>query len=339
MAREQENAIPTKPGFSQPIQRIVFSYLLFASLWILVSDQLLERLARSPEELARWSLLKGWGFVLVTALLLALLLHREFRRRAQTEAALRESEARWRGVLREVPFPMLIHAEDGRVIEVNRAWTEISGYAREDIPTIADWTLRAYGERRAKVQADIERLYALETRRYEGEYVIKTRTGELRTWDFSSAPLGRMSDGRRLVVSMAMDITERQRAELERHRFVLLAESSSEFIGMCDLDLQPIYVNPAGIRMVGLPDMAAACRMKVQDYFFPEDQAFIAKEFFPRVMREGHGDVEIRLRHFQTGEPIWCSTTSSAFATPTARRWAGPRSAATSVNGKRRRQR
>jgi PAS domain S-box-containing protein len=57
--------------------------------------------------------------------------------------------------------------------------------------------------------------------------------------------------------------------------------------------------------MVGLPDMAAACRVKVQDYFFPEDQRFIAEEFFPRVMREGHGDVEIRLRHFQTGEAIW----------------------------------
>ena len=85
----------------------------------------------------------------------------------------------------------------------------------------------------------------------------------------------------------------------------MLADSSSEFIGMCDIDLKPLYVNPAGLRLVGLPDMAAACRVKVQDYFFPEDQRFIAEEFFPRVLREGYGDVEIRLRHFQTGEPIW----------------------------------
>jgi two-component system, NarL family, sensor histidine kinase UhpB len=56
---------------------------------------------------------------------------------------------------------------------------------------------------------------------------------------------------------------------------------------------------------VGLADMAAACRVKVQDYFFSEDQRFITEEFFPRVLREGHGEVEIRLRHFQTGEPIW----------------------------------
>ena len=57
--------------------------------------------------------------------------------------------------------------------------------------------------------------------------------------------------------------------------------------------MNPLYVNPAGRRMIGLPDMAAACRVKVQDYYFPEDQRFIAEEFFPRVLREGNGEVEI----------------------------------------------
>ncbi len=103
------------------------------------------------------------------------------------------------------------------------------------------------------------------------------------------------------------DVTERKLAEEEREKFFMLADSSSEFIGMCDLDLTPLYVNPAGVRMVGLVDREAACRVKVPDYFFPEDQAFIRDEFFPRVLRDGHGEVEIRLRHFQTGEPIWMS--------------------------------
>lgn len=101
------------------------------------------------------------------------------------------------------------------------------------------------------------------------------------------------------------DIDDIKKLEEDRQKFVLLANSSSEFIGMCDLDLNPLYVNPAGLHIVGLPDMAAACRIKVQDYFFPEDQQFIVEEFFPRVMRNGQDMVEIRLRHFQTGEPIW----------------------------------
>ena len=107
------------------------------------------------------------------------------------------------------------------------------------------------------------------------------------------------------IAILANDITERRQLELERQKFFLLAESSSDFIGMCDLNMQPLYVNPAGRRMVGLPDMKAACSVKVQDYYFPEDQKFIAEEFFPRVLQNGHGDVEIRLRHFQTEEAIW----------------------------------
>ena len=112
-------------------------------------------------------------------------------------------------------------------------------------------------------------------------------------------------NGKTCFHSVARDITERKQAEEARQMFVMLADSSSEFIGMCDLELKPIYVNPAGIRMVGLPDLAAACQVNVQDYFFPEDQRFIAEEFFPRVLQKGEDIVEIRLRHFQTGQPIW----------------------------------
>ena len=47
----------------------------------------------------------------------------------------------------------------------------------------------------------------------EGEYEISTSTGEKRTWAFSTAPLGTLPDGRRLVTSMAMDVTDRKKAE------------------------------------------------------------------------------------------------------------------------------
>jgi PAS domain S-box-containing protein len=90
-----------------------------------------------------------------------------------------------------------------------------------------------------------------------------------------------------------------------RQKFVSLANSSLEFIGMYDLHFTPFYVNTAGLRLIGLDDLEAARRTKVQEYFFQEDQPFITNEFFPRVLRDGHGKVEIRFRHFKTGEAIW----------------------------------
>ena len=104
---------------------------------------------------------------------------------------------------------------------------------------------------------------------------------------------------------ISLDITERRRVEAERQKFVSLVENSRDFIGICDGTLQPVYVNAAGLQLVGLDGLAHACRVTVPEYFFEEDRSFITEEFSPRVRREGHGEVEIHSHHFKTGWPIW----------------------------------
>src|ERR1017187_2017862 len=112
----------------------------------------------------------------------------------------------------------MVHAEDGAVLMISSAWTEISGYSHAEIPTVGDWTERAYGTRQHVVREGGDRLYGLTEKVSEGEYEIRTKLGEERTWDFVSAPLGALPDGRRLVMSMAVDITERKRHEEELKR-------------------------------------------------------------------------------------------------------------------------
>ena len=136
----------------------------------------------------------------------------------RAEAELRNSEERFRRAVTDSPFPALLHAEDGTVIQVSNAWCEITGYTPAELATIADWTERAYGERKELVQSDIDALYGLDRPKAEGDYSIRTRDGDIRIWGFSSAPLGSLPDGRRLVLSMAMDVTERRQAENEVRR-------------------------------------------------------------------------------------------------------------------------
>jgi len=107
------------------------------------------------------------------------------------------------------------------------------------------------------------------------------------------------------VSKIARDISERKRVEEERNTYIALVKTSADFIGMCDGQGIPFFVNEAGLRLVGLDSLDEALRTTVSEFFFPEDQAFIAGEFLPKVARDGHGDVEIRFRHFKTGEPIW----------------------------------
>lgn len=100
-------------------------------------------------------------------------------------------------------------------------------------------------------------------------------------------------------------VRKKSAPEIEHQIFISLAENSTEFIGISDLNLKPIYVNPAGLRRVGLDSFEQAAQTSVPDFFFPEDREFIGGEFFEQVQREGRGETEIRFRHFKTGEPLW----------------------------------
>lgn len=62
----------------KPQYRIVLSYLLFGSLWIFVSDHVVDVLFAGREDMVYVQSLKGWLFVLVTALLLFFLIRRDF---------------------------------------------------------------------------------------------------------------------------------------------------------------------------------------------------------------------------------------------------------------------
>ena len=135
------------------------------------------------------------------------------------QAALHESERLFHRALADAPFPVFVHADDGEVLQLSRAFTEITGYAPAEVPTVDAWVERAYDpDRREAVRADVRRLHEVGARVDEGEYAVRTADGETRVWAFRSAPLGRDARGRSLVVSMAADVTARHRAERELRR-------------------------------------------------------------------------------------------------------------------------
>ncbi|MEO0409526.1 MAG: PAS domain S-box protein [Cyanobacteria bacterium P01_A01_bin.135] len=205
------------------------------------------------------------------------------RQRAAQE--LQYSEQRFRSATANAPFPIMIHSEDGEVIQISATWTELTGYTHEDMPTTAAWAQLAYGDRAGYVLENyIHKLYALASRWDEGEFTIATRDGTQRIWQFSSAPLGVLSDGRRAATSMAVDVTERRQAELalreseERYRTI----HNQAALGLISFSAEGnvIDANPSFCRMVGYSRAELLSKTALQ-LTHPDDHA----EFFPAVTR------------------------------------------------------
>jgi PAS domain S-box-containing protein len=102
-----------------------------------------------------------------------------------------------------------------------------------------------------------------------------------------------------------LENTARRRIEREYKKFVSLAGNSSEFIGICGMDFEPSYINAAGLRMVGLDNIAQLQETLAGALFFPEDHQFLRDEFLPRIFAEERAESVIRFRHFKTGAPLW----------------------------------
>ena len=195
---------------------------------------------------------------------------------------------------------------DGTILEPNRLSWEGCGYTREQIIGKPFWE-GPWWTPSATLVEQIKKaaVEAAEGKTFRAEMPYFVADGSERVTDLTILPI-RDETGRVLFLApTGTDITDRKRAEADREKFVTLIENSTDFIGMCDLNSIPFFVNRAGLEMVGLDSIEQARRTPVPEFFFPEDQDMIMNEFFPAVMERGHGEIEVRFRHFKTGEARW----------------------------------
>lgn len=106
-------------------------------------------------------------------------------------------------------------------------------------------------------------------------------------------------------VALVRDPAAVRRMSAGTDHFVVIAERSSEFIGMADLAMRVFYLNDAALRLVGLDGDGRDGAPTVPDFFFPADRDRVVRDFLPRVLADGHGEMEVRFRHFRTGDPVW----------------------------------
>src|ERR1700733_5142109 len=175
---------------------------------------------------------------------------------------------------------------------------------QRDLPSRKNFRQRVHPEDRDWVDKRFERSIRERVDSFD-EYRILLPDGTVRHINSSGHPVFD-EDGELIeFVATAVDATERKGAELERRRLASLVEQAADLMAIADLSGgTPLYLNKAGMKMVGFDSWEEARARSGIHYMFPEDRQFVNEVLWPTVLEKGSWSGEMRFRHFKTGDPI-----------------------------------
>jgi PAS domain S-box-containing protein len=112
--------------------RTTLLYLLFGSLWILLSDQILSQIVPYNAQQTMYQTIKGWFYIVVSGLFLYILLQKDFAERKRAEEAARLSQKRFQALIEYAPDGIALLGLDGRLRQVTPSTESILGYTNQD---------------------------------------------------------------------------------------------------------------------------------------------------------------------------------------------------------------
>jgi PAS domain S-box-containing protein len=172
---------------------------------------------------------------------------RDISERKRAQAALEESEKKYRMIIEDSPIPIsLMDNKTGDLTYINKATTNIHGYTLDDISTMTEWENLVYPDPvyRKKMHDDWNKAFRKWDHR-EGfktyELDIRCKNGSLKRIDFQITPLGEQT-----VVIMT-DLTEKK----IQQEMLIQTEKMTSLGGMAAGMAHEIN-NPLGIILQGV---------------------------------------------------------------------------------------
>jgi len=180
--------------------------------------------------------------------------------------ALRVSEAQFASAFRSAPGPAaVIRVEDGELLEVNDAFTQVMGYEHDEAVGQRAQNLGLWADERDRARM----LAALaEDGQVRGlQHGFLTRSGELRTGVFSADVI--QFKGARSLLAIVHDVTERVRAERalreSEERYRTIVETIEDGYYELDTTGRVTAANSALARLLGHPE-ARLTTMRYRDF-------------------------------------------------------------------------
>lgn len=178
----------------------------------------------------------------------------------------------YRVAIENSPVPMILSAEDGEILLISKSCLEIVGYDFEEVNTIDKWTTAVHPGRKAYNDEFIKRNFEEGVKIQGEEEAVYTKSGEKRIWKFHNQLMGRLEDGRIGMITVILDVTEKNLYrdnlentlnELEKSQFLLRASLESHrnlSIYSLDLEYRYLYFNSLHKELM-LKDFGTKCEI------------------------------------------------------------------------------
>lgn len=229
----------------------------------------------------------------------------ELAERRRIEAALRESEERFRLTATNVPgaiFRYLQHADGHiQVFYLNEMCEKIWGIPAEVAAAdgLSLWNLVHPEDRKATWQSVINSAETLQPWFWQWRIVLPT--GEVRWLEGAGQP-ERLSNGAVMWYTLILDVTERHLAEdrlkEQQAQLDLAVRASNIGFYFCNLRTGTCYVSPTYKAQLGYPDTAEDPSIyNWQERLHPEDRDRVTTAFQKFLQGEAEYAIDFRLRH------------------------------------------
>ena len=228
--------------------------------------------------------------------------------RKRAEALLIRSEDRLRQAVRVANIGILDRDYATGTIYWSPEQRQILGWSQDGPPPVAGFMDRVH-------PADLEAVTAAMRRAedpagdgsFQLEHRIVLPDGQIR-WLRTIVQVMFKGEGAERrpsrAVGAAADVTESRLAQAENRKLATIVENSRDCMGIATLDGRFVYLNDAGMRLLGVNTLPGDAEWTIMEFFPEEDAEFITGTVLPALFNNGYWTGELRLRKLNSAELI-----------------------------------
>lgn len=256
-------------------------YLLVGGLWILFSDEFVSSISDDAEVVTQISIYKGWGFIIVTALMLYLLIKRYSR-------DLRQSEQRLLTLTHALPVLISYVGTDRRYRFANQEYEEWFGEqaaGRSVVDVIGETAYQ-------KLEPYIDTVLKGETVSYQMQVDLKT--AGTRFVDATYIPDQDADGNVRGFFALVQDISERKREEEEIRQWADAFEHCAHGIALGDPNTNRIVICNSAFARLHRARIEDVVGLSVLSLYAPPDHDHV-RHHVARSDQIGHTQFEANM--------------------------------------------